>query len=465
MATETSHIFYLSPSETYTALRANHRSNQATMVWGPPGIGKSSIGLQLANNLGIAYIDMRLAQIDPVDLRGVPMKSFKGGVHGVTWATPFILPRDIDLTDVVTIDYDETVNVEFYNPKSSANHIHYCTSPNITVVSLTKGLTAEIVERNLDNFSVRLVNTDGEHSKGSFRWRVTGEAKAILNLDEFSSAPPSITAVCFELVLERRIGEYQIPDGVFIIAMGNRETDRGIVYKMPTPMASRFQHITMREDWDEFNAYAIKTQMHPVVVGYLAANKADLFTFKPQTGSLVFACPRTWEFVSKTLWENDQYPIADNILKAQLAGTIGESTALTFVAHHAVYKDLPNNDDILSGKLKMLPKKADIALAATLSTSICYELNYRLNKVKKLETFRNKVTEWKLSEELNDWRREVDTFIKFCFSNLDPETFVVVVISMLREYLMPIKPSDDIMPNFKIFVETYKDILLDKKTI
>jgi hypothetical protein len=45
----------------------------STMIWGPPGIGKSSIVAQIAQNHGIAFTDVRLSQLAPTDLRGLPV--------------------------------------------------------------------------------------------------------------------------------------------------------------------------------------------------------------------------------------------------------------------------------------------------------------------------------------------------------------------------------------------------------
>ena len=46
------------------------------MLWGPPGIGKSTIIRELTEELDIGFIDVRLAQREPVDIRGLPVPSF-----------------------------------------------------------------------------------------------------------------------------------------------------------------------------------------------------------------------------------------------------------------------------------------------------------------------------------------------------------------------------------------------------
>ena len=68
----------------------------------------------------------------------------------------------------------------------------------------------------------------------------------VLFLDEMNSAPPSVQAAAYQLILNRRIGRYELPDNVVIVAAGNRDSDRGVTYRMPTPLANRFIHQEMK---------------------------------------------------------------------------------------------------------------------------------------------------------------------------------------------------------------------------
>ena len=62
----------------------------------------------------------------------------------------------------------------------------------------------------------------------------------LINLEELPSALPMVQAALYQLVLDRKCGEYELPEGAALIACGNREGDRGIVHRMPAPLASRF---------------------------------------------------------------------------------------------------------------------------------------------------------------------------------------------------------------------------------
>lgn len=79
----------------------------------------------------------------PTDLRGIPYPVDIGGVHGIAWSAPLILPRDLDIEASREIDNAETT-IHFYNP-TGVNGIHYCRNPKIVVRSLSEGLTAELI--------------------------------------------------------------------------------------------------------------------------------------------------------------------------------------------------------------------------------------------------------------------------------------------------------------------------------
>jgi MoxR-like ATPase len=61
-----------------------------------------------------------------------------------------------------------------------------------------------------------------------------------------NSAAPAVQAAAYQLILNRRVGKYQLPENVVMVAAGNRESDKGVTYRMPTPLANRFIHLEMK---------------------------------------------------------------------------------------------------------------------------------------------------------------------------------------------------------------------------
>ena len=117
--------------------------------------------------------------------------------------------------------------------------------------------------------------------------------KGILFLDEINTAPPAVQASAYQLILDRKEGEYELPDGWSIVAAGNRETDRGVVYKMPPPLANRFVHFEMGVDFDDWKTWAYSVKIEASIIAYLAYDKSMLFTFDATSNEKSFATPRS----------------------------------------------------------------------------------------------------------------------------------------------------------------------------
>ena len=116
----------------------------------------------------------------------------------------------------------------------------------------------------------------------------------VVFLDEMNSAAPAVQAAAYQLILNRRVGQYTLPDNVLLVAAGNRDADKGVTYRMPAPLANRFVHLELRVDFDDWFQWAVHNDIHKDVVGYLTFAKKDLYDFDPRSPSRAFATPRSW---------------------------------------------------------------------------------------------------------------------------------------------------------------------------
>jgi len=257
-------------------------------VWGAPGIGKSSIVKQIAEQKEMAFLDLRLSLLDPTDLKGIPF--FNAETKEGVWAKPSFLPSDPD-------------------------------------------------------------------------------SKGILFLDEINTAPPAVQASAYQLILDRKVGEYELPKGWSIVAAGNRENDRGVVYKMPPPLANRFVHFEMEVDFDDWKSWAYGAGIESAIIGYLAYDKSMLFTFDPTSNEKAFATPRSWEYVDSIVKSGiDTELILDSII-----GAVGREAAVGYSSFKKVMKQLPDLNTILDGTLTELNEddpKVLMALAIGLVNSL-----------------------------------------------------------------------------------------------
>src|ERR1700751_4534766 len=97
------------------------------------------------------------------------------------------------------------------------------------------------------------------------------DGEGILFLDELTSAPQMTQAGCYQLVLDRKLGEYQLPDGWVVIAAGNPASERGVHFSMPRPLRNRFVHLSLEPDFEDWCQWAVRAGLRPEIVERLDA--------------------------------------------------------------------------------------------------------------------------------------------------------------------------------------------------
>lgn len=256
----------------------------STMIWGPPGIGKSSIVAQTAEAHGMACIDVRLSQLAPTDLRGLPVPE-----NGLSrWYPPEFLPR---------------------------------------------------------------------------------QGAGILFLDEVNLAPPAMQGMAQQLILDRRVGSYVVPDDWFIWAAGNRKEDRAAVFDMPAPLANRFIHLVVEPDFESFKAYALTHNIHEQILAFLAFRPELLHKLDPQQPA--WPSPRSWLVAS-----------ALHHVGMPIAPVVGTAATAEFDAYVAIYANLPDLDRILQGQGKDIsfPEDPPVRYATAIGLTVRsanWEQSYR----------------------------------------------------------------------------------------
>ena len=241
----------------------------------------------------------------------------------------------------------------------------------------------------------------------------------VLFLDEMNSAAPAVQAAAYQLILNRRVGTYVLPDNVLIVAAGNRDADKGVTYRMPAPLANRFVHLELKVDFDDWFQWATENKIHTDVVGYLTFSKKDLYDFDPKSPSRSFATPRSWSFVSELLEDDDD----ENTTTDLVSGSVGEGLAVKFMAHRKMASKLPNPSEILKGKVTELETK-EISAMYSLTVSLCYELKEASDKGDK------------------NFDSMVNNFLLFAMKNFDTELVVMGIKLALTQYQLPIDPDE-----------------------
>ena len=261
----------------FISAREGHHT--PVMLWGPPGVGKSQIIAQVAIRHAVTMIDIRLSQMEPSDLRGIPFRID----NRVEWAVPSMLPDA------------------------------------------------------------------GRHGP-----------EGVLFLDEITSAPPSVSAAAYQLILDRRLGAYEVPAGWAIFAAGNRQGDRGVTYTMPAPLANRFSHFEIEANLDDWVSWAYGNGIDERLIGFLRFRPERLFDFDPAHNPVAFPSPRSWEFAHRALQKFGGSP---HLLLATLQACVGPAAGLELHAFVENLDRMPDLDAILRGEQVDVPREVDLQYA------------------------------------------------------------------------------------------------------
>lgn len=242
-----------------SSLRTLVSLKQPVFLWGAPGVGKSQVVAQVADEMGLALTDVRAVLLDPVDLRGLPSVK-DGAAH---WCPPSFLPSS---------------------------------------------------------------------------------GKGILFLDELNAAPPLVQAACYQLVLDRRVGEYVLPDGWSVVAAGNRESDRAVTHRMPSALANRFVHLDFSVDVDTWLGWADQAGVCEEVRAFIRFRPNLLHNFDPGKNEKAFPSPRSWEFAARILASTPDPEVELSLLK----GTVGPGAAAEFAGFSRMFRQLPDPDAVIN---------------------------------------------------------------------------------------------------------------------
>lgn len=187
------------------------------------------------------------------------------------------------------------------------------------------------------------------NGEGKAHWAIPSflpsdpDSKGILFLDELNAAPLLVQAACYQLILDRKLGEYELPKGWSVVAAGNRETDKAVTFRMSSALANRFIHLNFDVDLEDWVTWALSADIEIEVVAFIRFRPALLHQFDPLKNEKTFPSPRTWEYTSDILKTKPLSSIEFELI----AGIIGEPAAAEFMGFMKIYRDLPDPDAII----------------------------------------------------------------------------------------------------------------------
>lgn len=211
------------------------------------------------------------------------------------------------------------------------------------------------------------------------------DSSGVVHLDELNTADPSVMAAAMQFCLDRRIGDYHLPEGWRIVACGNRVSDGAAARRMPTALADRFSHVTVQSSVDAWTSWALTTGVEESLIAFLNFRKDLLHNFS--STRTVNTTPRGWSDVDGALKADPRFD--DVATLAYAAGRVGRGPVTELRAFIRIWRDLPDIDKILEGKILELKGKSDPAVKYAVTLALA--MNVKVGQTGTMLDFLDKI--------------------------------------------------------------------------
>lgn len=268
-------------------------ANVTPFIWGHRGLGKSSLVKQICAQNGWGFVDMRCSQMEASDLRGLPTR-------GDDQRTHYLPPADMPVGD-------------------------------LTTEQIYKQL-GEMPEAGEDEASLNAARVYNEKLCAL----QTRFPRGILFLDELNRSQDDVLQAAFQLVLDRKVGQYSLPPGWFVVCAGNFNEGYQTNGFTDPAFLNRFCHLTIsggEPTLDEWVSYMGATHGGDAadVIEFAAANLKHLDgEVAGEIGFNIQPSRRSWDAVVRVMKVADAHQYAQDARREVLSGLIGRDLALSF---------------------------------------------------------------------------------------------------------------------------------------
>lgn len=321
------------------------------LLWGDPGVGKTATVQQLAETLGMRLETVIASIREPTDFAGLPFVARRMVVKNKGLIVR-LLAKKLDLSE-------EEIEANL------ADLLNFVGVPTVS---------GGVVVFAPPQWAKNLIDSKG----------------GIAFFDELSTARPAVQTALLRVVLERVVGDTELPEGTAIIAAANLPDQIAGGWDLTAPLANRFVHLNWKLEparWVEGFTYGwpkpqiVKVRdswrdelelIRPVIGGFITSRPELLHHMPPtetQRGQ-AWPSPRTWVMGSELLAACEATPLdADAKRELQivlLTGAVG-GAALEFMQYRDNL-DLPDPEELLGNpEAAKLPERDDRLFAALAS--------------------------------------------------------------------------------------------------
>jgi len=258
----------------------------------------------------------------------------------------------------------------------------------ITAIADALSLPLEVVLASIrepaDFSGLPVIREDGVKMEApAWARRLAREGKGILFLDEISTAPPAVQAALLRVVLDRVVGDLELPPAVAVVAAANPPEQAAGGWDLSPPLANRFCHLTWTLDSGAWVDGMIRGWPAPrfealpegwekgipasrSLVAAFIRHRPHLLLQVPasedQAGK-AWPSPRSWDMAARLLAACDAAQAGDDVAASLVSGCVGDGAAMEFLTWRRDL-DLPDPEAVLREPEKFtIPKRGDQAFA------------------------------------------------------------------------------------------------------
>lgn len=407
-------------------------SNVAGFFWSRPGAGKSKTFEEVAKALGYHLVDLRLSQIESIDLRGLPTKVY----------THFELNEQ---DQIVGDDLEKSLEM----------------SKEATVAWA------------MPDFLVSARKAREKYGKNT-----------IFLFDELNHADETNQAAAYQFILEKKIGCFSLHEDDRVFAAGNFEGEGSIANPMSLALANRMNHYYVKPDVVSWCRWARLNNLNPIVIAYAEKNPAIFNEYPDEDGAgkdKGWLTPRTlencskfyntivneqekihqmfhtesdfdmqkeeyselYDLIKKSVVNNNQDDIFED-LEVNLAGAIGLSSSTALMSYIRVGHELPDPKKILDGTTTEFDFEIDkdrVDVQCVASNQCISAILYEFTELKKIHAkhgfskISSKSNVPELEDAKADFYKKYENLVLFCYNNFNPDLFTLTVVTkIIREF-------------------------------
>lgn len=305
-------------------------------IWGHRGLGKSSLVKQLAEENGWGFIDLRCSQLEASDIRGLPDRGTDNRTH-------YLPPADMPIADLSADQvFAELAKVLGIDAKGHDG-------------ADAAGKLAANIAKKLDGSNLDLLRRY-ENLRQALQSRFE---RGILFLDEVNRAQDDVLQAIFQLILDRRVGQYVLPPGWCVVAAGNFTEGYRVGGFDDPAFLNRFCHLTLSggettlEEWVHYMSSRHGGDAADVIE-FASQNTKHLDgDIKGDMGFSVQPSRRSWEMIARVQKAVQTGKYSDGAKIEVYAGLIGRELAQAFSRYSCPVKP----KDLIDQGVKPFEKK------------------------------------------------------------------------------------------------------------